>query len=182
VSLRIAAVSLLLFAAACTPKPGDSCSIDKNVCADGHTMLACNTGQYVKVDCPGGCADPGNGSPHCNFAGAPAGGACAGADHGKQYCAPDKQSRTLCLNAHLVNEPCRGLGRCADLDQGGTVCDQERAKIDDYCSPRTEGSYACEAEGNNQLVCKGGKFILSQPCSECAVQDHKAVCTKILGR
>lgn len=176
----LASVSLLC--AACSAKPGDGCSIDKNTCQDAHTLLACNTGRYVAIACPGGCVDPSGLPPLCNFAASPPGGACANTDQGKSFCAADGKSRISCLQGHLVTESCKGAGHCTDLDSGQTLCDIDRATVGDYCPPPVESRYACELEGQSQLVCKAGKWTVAQPCASCVIEQHQAVCTKILGR
>lgn len=169
---------LLIGAAACADKAGDTCSVGKHVCADAKTLLACNTGRYVAVSCkgPDGCfsAGPDVGAV-CDFSQNEPGGPCADTDRDRGRCAGKTKGMLKCRNGKLVAEPCRGPAGCVDTEVGAR-CDQDYAMEGDYCGPAQDNNHACEAGGTRMLVCKAGKYIEKSRCDRCDVELHRVVC------
>jgi hypothetical protein len=171
---------ILLFGLAqvgCSKRPGDQCPLDTSLCADDHAMLACNTGAFVAVPCkgPGGCHEISGTEAFCDFTPGPAGAPCSTKKDGKGFCSEDGHSEMICDNGKLLLQPCRGAGGCTEGDNGAS-CNTSAAREGDPCAKKAEDSYACEAEGKNQLVCRAGKYIVAKQCLRCEFKQRTAIC------
>jgi hypothetical protein len=77
-------------------------------------------------------------------------------------CADDKKASLQCKsNKWLLDEVCLGPKGCSQ--SANTIsCDTSTAKEGDKCT--REDNNACSLEHKAHLVCKGGKFTLSENC------------------
>jgi hypothetical protein len=161
--VAFACLTLAVPFAACKPKMGASCKIDrKEVCGEKATALVCQLGTWQEMSCrgPKGCA-PGEAEPDCDQTIARAGDICNVTN--EHTCSEDKKSSLLCKEQKWVlDEVCSGPLGCV-LSQGEKKlsCDASVARDGDKCS---RDNVACGADKKSKLVCRGGKYALVSNC------------------
>jgi len=168
-------------ASACTPAPGDSCTVGQTICFDERTKLTCQAGKYLSTPCRGpfGCSVEGP-AVVCDISGNAAGDVCPEADDGNSACAPDGTHALRCSNGRLLVEPCHGPSGCQTKDSG-PACDHSIAATDQICAPAAESRSACSLEGTHVLLCKDGKFIEQYACrgaNGCRLREGRLRCDR----
>lgn len=151
---RLMGCSVLFIALAlsgCTPKAGSGCKVDGDRrCADGATMLVCQSGSWSAFSCPGpaGCAKHGDGLS-CDVAGVAAGSACPKGDEKRRTCSADGKSRLTCEGGSYAARPC--VGGCAIEDEH-VRCDLGEPEIGAQCNPSKDAT-VCGRDGKSHIGC-----------------------------
>ena len=165
-------------------KPGDACSSDDEgaaTCTNKDGMLACHSGQYVRVPCRGtrGCANV-EGRALCDTSIAEPGDACH--DDNLKACSGDGEQVLICKQ-HTMQRfyLCRGEAGCTST-AGKLSCDTSVAKLGDACDKKLEGqAFSCTSDAREILVCKGGAFVLDETCKssqKCVIEGTNTHCAK----
>jgi hypothetical protein len=146
----------------CKPKVGGTCKVDgKESCKDLTTAFVCHEGKWEEMSCrgPKGCLG-GSAISDCDQSLARLDEVCNVADN--FTCADDKKTALQCKgNKWTLDEACLGPKGCA-LVGHDISCDSSLAKEGDKCT--REDNNACTRDHKGHLVCKGGKFALTENC------------------
>lgn len=106
-----------------------------------------------------------------------AGEACS---RGQLACV-DEHSGLFCPAGRFVTMTCRGPSGCQKTGPDDVACDNPVAKIGDGC--RRENDTACTEDRRGALVCKGGRFVVAEPCKGprgCAIVAEALSCDHAL--
>jgi len=147
---------------------GDACALaedpkDRGFCAeDGKSVLVCRGGKLTaSLVCPKGDCHAFGRHADCAAIVAKAGSPCP--TDSDTYCAEDERSLLKCKNGLLeASRPCHGKQGC----HGGKnpTCDDTLAAIGDACT--LSGLVVCAEDGESELVCHNGRFIVSRACKK----------------
>ncbi|MFO0600477.1 MAG: hypothetical protein U0228_34530 [Myxococcaceae bacterium] len=86
----------------------------------------------------------------------------------------DRATALECKVGMWARLPCRGDGGC--LNSMGTItCDMNGAIEGDACASSAEGRGLCTDGGT--LECRDGRFVKTNTCRSCVVQNDTVVCT-----
>lgn len=152
--------------AGCSPKVGKECTLGKDVCADGTSVLHCAPGAkeptYVSVKCGGplGCVTVG-GKATCDTSVADQGDPCLGSPD-ELACSPNKQRALTCQNGVFQRQfECRGPKGCTVAGRAFN-CDNTLAELGEPC--QRMGSLACAVDSKKRFKCKEGAWALDSHC------------------
>ncbi len=161
-ALSTFALTALLLATSCKPKPGASCKFDaKEVCVDGKNALACHDGKWEEMSCKGegGCTKA-SGEHVCDQGVAEDKEVCNLADD--FICTNDKKGMLQCSkNRWTLVQNCLGERACT-MEKKKVTCDNSVANPNDAC--REEDDYACAPDKKTALACRSGKFVQASLC------------------
>lgn len=163
------AMSLLLVATGCSPKPGKSCNEnDHSVCMDPGTALECKGGTWQAIGCLGakGCkADESHAV--CDVTVAKAGDACREKDEKRYSCSTDKKSQLRCKGGKWVTvAQCTAEPGC-NVESFLNSCPGAVSNEGDECEAPTEKDkkrFTCSTDKKSVLVCRDGKWKSVEQC------------------
>jgi hypothetical protein len=156
-------VCFVTLAAACKPKVGATCKVDKKEVCNEKSALVCHAGNWHEMTCRGPKACTGTDvDTECDQSLARAGEVCN--IENNVTCSEDKKSSLLCKDKKWqLDEVCTGpLGCVLAQNEKRLDCDATIAKDGDKCS--REKSLACSSDKKVKLECKGGKYTMTSNC------------------
>ena len=155
------------------------CNLEGDVVcgSDQKSMLECKSARWARTaSCLGqnGCVLVGK-VVKCDNTVAALGDACT---HPDDYaCSQDKKVELVCKDGRFsVSATCRGPKGCGVVAKQ-ISCDDTKAVLNDACGK--DGSYTCDMESKSILVCRGGHYVVDEPCKgklNCRVLGTKVGC------
>jgi hypothetical protein len=100
---------------------------------------------------------------------------------GNQSACVDDHLGVFCAAGKFATMTCLGPSGCQTVGHDEVACDNPVAAIGDGCNQPDDA--ACTMDRTNALTCKGGQFVVAQPCKGprgCTAQGETVYCDNAL--